>query len=126
MSGSEGLNSSIIGGRTNMPGDVMRWFERVLKDMGDMRDRLDTSVTNLHMGYDKWGPRVDMRDEYGYGSDLDENEFTGVELGRMRNKGDRFELRGRNNFQDDVDECMGNIKMSILPFKDRSDPKAYL
>lgn len=49
-----------------------------------------------------------------------------VEMGRIRNKEGRFEMRGKNNNEDEVDGSMGNIKISIPPFKGMSDSKAYL
>lgn len=35
-------------------------------------------------------PRREMQEEYEHSSDMDEDEFNGVEMGWMRNRGDRF------------------------------------
>lgn len=53
---------------------------------------------------------------------MDEDDFNGVDMGLMRNRGDRFERWGRNNHGDEIDGNMSNIKMAILQFKGRSDP----
>lgn len=52
-----------------------------------------------------------------------EDEYEGVEKGRMRHKGDKFERRGRNNHGGEVDGNLGNVKMIIPQFKGRSDPE---
>lgn len=44
-----------------------------------------------------------MCDEYEYDSDPDEDTFMEVEIGRMRNRGDKFERLGRNDIGDEVD-----------------------
>lgn len=58
-----------------------------------------------------------MYNECKYGSDLDEGSSMEVKMGRMRNRGVRFERKGMNNIRDEVDVSMGNIRMSIPPFK---------
>lgn len=55
-----------------------------------------------------------------------EDEYEGVEIGWIRHKGDRFERRDRNDHGGEVDGYLGNVKMTIPQFKDRSDPDAYL
>lgn len=48
------------------------------------------------------------------------------DMSRMRSREGMFERRGISHYGNVVDENMGNIKMSILPFKGRSDHEAYL
>lgn len=103
--------------------------------MGDRLDRLDTKLSKLHKGQcvevsnvrrqDRLELRIDICDMYGDASDSDENALFKAELWRTKNKGCRFEERDRNLFVEVVDRSMGNIKMTIPPFK-KSDPKAYL
>lgn len=74
----------------------MRQFKRFSRDMRDRLDRLDTTVTNLHRGqheeapnariHGRQEPRMGIREEYEYGSDLDEEALVEAEMGRMRNR----------------------------------------
>lgn len=48
-----------------------------------------------------------------YDSDIDDYEEKEVEMGWTRNRDDRMERRGWNNFGDKVDGNLGNIKMAI-------------
>lgn len=56
----------------NMAEDVIRRFERVLGDVSDRLDRLDTLVANLHIGQlnarkpGRREPRVEIHDDCEY------------------------------------------------------------
>lgn len=69
---------------------------------------------------------VEVQNEHGYSNEWNDDEFEEVEMGKLRNRGSRFERRGRHNIGGDGDGGMGSIKMSIQTFRYRNDPEANL
>lgn len=86
-------------------------------------DRHDTKLANLHRGVPnarrqgQQEHRQELREELEYESEVDEEAIMDAEIGRLRNRGASLERRGRNLVEDKLDGDMGNIKMSIPPFK---------
>lgn len=48
------------------------------------------------------------------------------EMERRRHRCDRFKRRAKNNHGGETDVNLGNVKVTILKFKDMNDPEAYL
>lgn len=64
--------------------------------------------------------------DYDAGSGIDEDAIVDVDLGTVRDRGVRYEMRGKEPLRDGIDGSMDNIKITILSFKGRSDSEAYL
>lgn len=95
----EGSNSIRQPNQINVAEDVIRWFERMLGDVSERLDRLDTSMANLHRGQSnarrpgRREPRLEEHDDYEYGIDMDEGPSMVGDIGRMRNRRGRLEKR---------------------------------
>lgn len=124
MSDREDSTSSRNNNQINMSEKVVRQFEKLFGDMRGRLDRLNAMVTNLQRGQQievpnarRREPRMEVNEEFGDDSDIDEDVVVKAEMGMLRNGGAMFEKRGRNNVGDEVDESTDMIKMSIPPFK---------